>query len=132
MAYLFLISQLNSHLTDLNCRMDTVVLHLFEHVYEKRELYQIMLEGRLDTHAADDFVDMLSERLLRELDCTSTDEKMNLEMRYYTKMYHYVSMIRFWMKKDFIYSPKYMAEQDAFYSVRPFNEIEVKKKTSST
>jgi AcrR family transcriptional regulator len=104
------------------------VLSLFEHVYENRVLYYVILSDKLLSQTTDYFCNKVSGAIHASLDFTVNDSSIDLDIMSYAKINHYLCLIKYWMNNDFKYSAQYMAEQDRFYYTSAVRGVSAKKK----
>lgn len=99
-----------------------LMIKLFQHVYDNRELYKLILEEKLFQHTTDYLCEKAFSEYCRQSSKKagsypakqSDDDFDSIEFYYYTRIYHLLVIVKFWIKNNFKFSPKYIAEQEMY------------------
>lgn len=91
---------------------------LFEHVYQNRILYQLILENRIQGGAVKDFAKLYYQESWERMEYVAQNYTVegyktapDWQAINYGILYQYIGLIQYWINSDFKESPRYMAEQ---------------------
>lgn len=92
----------------------------YQHVYDNRKLYELLYHNKLPCITPDDFAYKLYLRFRKVFRLTPTQnyQKLDVDMFCYSYSFDFISYVSYWVRNEFSYSPKYIAEQ-AFMLFRP-------------
>ncbi len=103
-------------------------LNFFEYVYENRELYRFILSSNLPGQNLDSFCGKAYNEFIKKIDIELFKETPSFDIDFYFYCYTYLYMIfiKYWIKSDFKYSPKYMANQVAILNTLRVSKVKPK------
>lgn len=108
------------------------VLRLFRHVYQRKELYEIILSDRLYGYTTDYFCELIVKAISENYEYTLIDDIENYEMYSYTSTAFQLATIKYWMKDHFKFSPEYMERETRFLIYGTANTLRtIRKKRKS-
>ncbi len=94
-------------------------IRYYQHVYDNRKLYELLYHNKLPGMTPDDFAHKLYLRFrdVFRLTPAKNYSKLDVDIFCYVYSFDFVSYISYWVRNEFSYSPKYIAEQ-AFMLVK--------------
>lgn len=88
------------------------ILALFQHVYEHRPFYHVLFAGKISNWDFERFASECNTYFLQTIKVSCPQfPNMNLDIYYYIETLRFINFIMYWDRKDFCYSPEYMAAQ---------------------
>lgn len=92
-------------------QLNKSVTKIFEHVYEYRNFYTVVVKSQVLSCFQDKISAVLRDFSLQEFAHKKSDPHINIELLASYQAYAFLGMIIEWIHDDFKHSPAYMADQ---------------------
>ena len=104
---------LASDLSDATCDMETMVLHVLDHVWENRRAYHTILSSEIPDHGFDEFCELaLTDfRIMANARPNCSDSELDYDLFYYATTRQFADYLRYWDRKGFAVPASQMARR---------------------
>ncbi len=88
-------------------------LCLFQHAYEQKRLYHALFSGKIEGWDLNTFSQRCGYYYEKSIEISPDLKDFDMEIYRYIATFQFIAYIMFWDKKDYCYTPQYMAKQVA-------------------
>lgn len=102
-------------LSDASCDMETMVVHVLEHVWENRRTYHTILVSEISGHGFDEFCELALDdfRIMASARPTCDERDFDYDLFYYATTRQFADYLRYWDLKGYRVSVPQMARSIA-------------------
>lgn len=101
----------------VNDKVFTPALYFFTHVYENKDAYSLIFDGKFPNLTIHDFCMKISREFENKVDfeISNWSEDINKSLFYYIRTNVFLTYVQYWNASNFEQPIEYMAEQIRFY-----------------